>query len=355
MRAPGARAPWTLPVVLAAVVFGLAGCAQGGSPSSPSQSKPAGSGNPACDLITPAIAAKVDPGLVQMGQNGKPAGSPAYLCSYMSKYQQVLTLSVALISPASAAEIAETKKAPDCSVVDGIGDFACLQWTGWFRGEPAGASANTVLKAVKGNESLTLNIVALPPIAAGTPVPDGNASAHALAQAAIDGGWGNGSALRVPAAPPAGQQTTSNNPVCALVSPDAVKNAFGATTQAQILPGEGSCRYLFGTPSTPGPDSLMFSIELHEGGASLLSGVAPPDGQIIQGVGDSAILVVRSEPGGPKALRPESNAPVTYMSLMVARGPNMAFFTAQILISPDGPNEAQTQEQFITLVKGIDF
>ncbi|HKU01535.1 MAG TPA: hypothetical protein VJQ80_01875 [Arthrobacter sp.] len=273
----------------------------------------------------------------------------------MSKSEKVLALSVSLTSPASDADIADAKKAPDCSVVEGIGDFACMQWTGWFRGEPGGASANTVLKAVRGTESLDLRIVATPPIAAGTPVPDGNASAHSLAQAVVEAGWGNGNGLRVPAAPPVGQQTTSNNPVCALVSPDAVKNAFGATTQAQILPGEGNCRYLFGAPSTPGPDSLMFSIELYEGGASLLSGVVPPDGQKIQGVGDSAILVVRSEPGGPKALRPENNAPVTYMSLMVARGRNMAFFTAQILISPQGPTEEQVREQFVTLVKGIDF
>jgi len=355
MRAPEIRAFWTVLALPAVLAFVLAGCSQGGGPSSPTKPQATGSGSPACDLITPTIAAKVDPGLVQMGQSGKPAGSPAYLCSYMSKYDKVLALSVSLTSPASAAQIAETKKAADCSAVDGIGDFACMQWTGWFRGEPGGASANTVLKAVRGNESLDLRIVAMPPLAAGTPVPDGNASAHALAQAAVDGGWGNGSELRVPPAPPVGPQASTNSPVCALVSTDALKQAFGATTQAQVLPGEGSCRYRFGALGTPGPDSLVFAIELHQGGAAALSGPLPPDGQNIQGVGDKAILVTRSEPGGPKSLRPESDVPVTIMSLMVARGQNMAIFTAQILISPDGPTDEQTRDQLITLVKGIDF
>lgn len=346
------RAVLALPVLLALV---LAGCGQESRQPSPTQAPSSGSPNPACDLITPAIAAKVDPGLVQMGQNGKPAGSPAYLCSYMSKYEKVLALSVSLISPASAADITDAKKAPDCSVVDGIGDFACMQWTGWFRGEPGGASANTVLKAVKGKESLDLRIVAMPPIAAGTPVPDGNVSAHALAQAAVEAGWGNGTELRVPPAPSTGPQTSTNSPVCALVSADALKQAFGTTTQAQVLPGEGSCRYRFGALGTPGPDSLVFAIELHQGGAGALSGPLPPDGHNIQGVGDKATLIIRSEPGGPKSLRPPSDVPVTTMSLMVARGQNMAIFTAQLLISPQGPTEEQVKEQFVTLVKGIDF
>lgn len=263
-------------------------------------------------------------------------------------------LTVTLTSPASAADIAEAKKTPDCSPVVGVGDFACFQWTGWFRGEAGGASANTVLKAVRGNESLDLRVVAMPPMSSGIPVPDGNATARALAQAAVEGGWGNGSPLSVPSAPPVGPQTTTNNPVCALVSADEVKQAFDATTQAQVLPGESNCRYTFGALGTPGPDSLMFSIEFHQGGASLLSRPVP-DGQNIEGVGDSAILIVRSDPGGPKSLRPPSDVPLTYMSLMVVRGQNMAIFTAQILISPTGPTAEQTKDQLITLVKGIDF
>ena len=321
-----------------------------GSPSS-------ASGNPACELITPGIAAKVDPSFAGTGQNqaAKPPGSPAYLCSYMSKSDQgINALSVALTSPASEAELAEAKKSPDCSPVAGIGDFACFQWTGWFRGEAGGASANTVLKAVRGNESLDLRVVATPPMTSGIPVPDGNATARALAQAAVEGGWGNGSALSVPSAPPVGPQSTTDNPVCALVSPEAVKRAFGATTPAQVLPGEGNCRYTFGALGTPGPDSLVFSIEFHQGGASLLSRPVP-DGQDVDGVGDRAILIVRTDPGGSKALRPPSDVPLTYMSLMVARGQNMAIFTAQILISPAGPTVEQTKEQLITLVKGINF
>lgn len=347
----------------AALALLLGGCAQDGTPSSPTtsassqptQSPSTVSGTPACDLITPDIAAKIDPELAQMGPGGKPAGSPAYLCSYMSKSSKSRALSVSLASPASAAEIAETKKTPDCSAVDGIGDFACMQWTGWFRGEPGGASANTVLKAVRGNESLDLRIVDSPPVSPEFPVPDGDATARALAQALVEGGWGNGAELRVPPAPSVGPQTETNSPVCALVSADALKQAFGATTQAQVLPGEGNCRYLFGALGTPGPDSLKFAIELHQGGASALSGPLPPDGQSIEGVGDKAVLVIRSDPGGPKALRPPSDVPVTYMSLMVTRGQNMAIFVAEILISPAGPTEEQVKEQFVTLVKGIDF
>ncbi|BCW83120.1 hypothetical protein NicSoilE8_07930 [Arthrobacter sp. NicSoilE8] len=341
----------------AAVALVLGGCTQGGTLSSPTQSlstTPAGSSSPACDLITPDIAVKVDPGLAQMGQGGKPAGSPAYLCSYMSKANKGRTLSVSLTSPASAAEIVEAKQTPDCSTVAGIGDFACMQWTGWFRGEPGGASANTVLKAVRGNESLDLRIVDMPPISPEFPVPDGEATARALAQALVDGGWGNGSELRVPPAPSVGPQTSTTSAVCALVGADALGNAFGATTQAAVFPGEGNCRYLFGALSTPGPDSLIFSIELHQGGASLLSRQVP-DGQSIEGVGDQAVLIIRSEPGGPKSLRPGSDAPVSVMSLMVARGQSMAIFTAEILISPNGTAEKEVKEQFVTLVKSIDF
>ena len=45
--------------------------------------------------------------------------------------------------------------------------------------------------------------VASPPMA-GSGVPDGTVMARALTQAAVDAGWGNGTALSVPAAPPVG-------------------------------------------------------------------------------------------------------------------------------------------------------
>ncbi|WP_250545935.1 hypothetical protein [Paenarthrobacter sp. DKR-5] len=339
----------------------LSACGQGGSPPSSSRPPTAPGGNPACDLITPQIAATVDPAFKDTGQiqTGKPPGSPAYLCGYMSKSKGLSNISVALISPASSAQLAETRRTPDCSPVAGIGDFACFQWSGWFRGEGGGASANTILKAVRGTESLDLRYLVPPPTIPGStttgPLPDGNAAARALARAAVEAGWGNGSALSVPSAPPAGPQAATNNPVCNFLSADAVKQAFGAKTRAQVLPGEGSCRYTFGAPGTPGPDSLIFSIESHPGGASLVSGPVPPDGRRIEGVGDSAILVVRSEPGGPKSLRPPSAVPLTYLSLMVARGRNMAIFTAQILISPTGPTASQTSDQLIALVKGAAF
>ncbi|GAB3272960.1 hypothetical protein GCM10027449_10050 [Sinomonas notoginsengisoli] len=297
----------------------------------------------------------MDPGQTPMANSpARPGGSRAYLCGYYSRSAKGNGLSVALTSPASATEIAEAKKTPDCSPAAGIGDFACFQWSGWFHRE-ANASANTILTAVRGNESLDFRYLAMPPVAAGTPVPDGNASARALAQALVDAGWGNGTALSVPSAPAAGPQASTNNPVCAFVSAGAIKQAFAATTEAQVLPGDGSCRYTFGNLATPGPDSLTFSIESHPGGASLVSGQLPPDGQKIEGVGDQAVLIVRSEPNIGKSLRPAGDVPITVMSLMVARGQNMAIFVAQLLISPTGPTIDQTREQFITLVRGIDF
>ncbi len=171
---------------------------------------------------------------------------------------------------------------------------------------------------------------------------------------AVEAGWGNGSALSVPSAPPVGPQATTDNP---RVRPGRRRSAQAGVRRDNPgagPPGEGNCRYTFGALGTPGPDSLVFSIEFHQGGASLLSRPVP-DGQNVDGVGDRAILIVRTEPGGPKALRPPSDVPVTVMSLMVARGQNMAIFTAQILISPTGPTAEQTKNQFITLVKGIDF
>lgn len=191
----------------AALVLFLSACSQGGPPSS-SASSPS-SGNPACDLITPAIAARVDPGQTPMTNSpARPGGSRAYLCGYFSTSAKGNALSVSLLSPASAADIAEAKKTPGCSPVTGIGDFACLQWTGWFRGEASGASANTILTAVRGAESLDFRYVAMPPLSADIPVPDGNATARALAQALIDAGWGNGSALSVPSAPAVGPQSS---------------------------------------------------------------------------------------------------------------------------------------------------
>lgn len=202
--------PTRLGVMLVAVpALFLAACSQpaGQSGQTSSSGPSSGTGSPACNLITPEIAAKVEPGLMPAGQNSpaRPPGSKAYLCTYSSKSKEggLTALSVALTSPASAADISKAKSTPDCSPVTGIGDFACLQWTGYFRGEAGGASANVVLTAVRGNETLEMPYVASPPMA-GSGVPDGDAMARALSQAAVDAGWGNGAALSVPAAPPAG-------------------------------------------------------------------------------------------------------------------------------------------------------
>lgn len=356
----------------AVLVLALSGCAQGGSAPSPagsasgtaSASRTASStGNPACDLVTQEVAAKVDPGFVRVGQvtPGNQPGSSQYVCSYLSRSadhpQRVL--SVALTTPAKAADIAAVRKSTDCSAAQGIGDFACFQWTGYFLGEASGASANAILQAVRGSEALELRYLTDPPTAPGStatgPIPDGNAMAKALAQAAVDAGWGNGSALSVPSAPPVGSPTTTDNPVCAIVTADAVKRAFGATTTPQILPGESNCRHTFGSLGTPGPDSLIFSIESHPGGAPLLSGSLGHGGQAVSGVGDKALLVTSSEPAGPKSLRPAGDVPITILSLMVAKGENMAIFTAEILISPTGPTADQTKDQLLGLARDAKF
>ena len=345
----------TLVAVLALL---LAACSQHaglrGPTSSPAPSS--STGNPACDLITPAVAAKAVPGLAPVGQvnPAKPPGSEAYLCTYSSKSDAGITaLSVALISPASAADISKAKSTSDCSPVNGIGDFACLQWTGYFRGEAGGASANVVLTAVRGNETLEMPFVASPPMD-GSGVPDGDAMAGTLAQAAVDAGWGNGTALSVPAAPPVGPPATTDNPVCALISPDEVRQAFGAKTQPRILPGEVSCRYTFGDLGTPGPDSLVFSIEVLKGAAAALAVHGMP-GEPLDGVGDKAAFMMGTKPAGPKSLRPAGDVPITNLSVMVVRGQNLATFTAGVLLSPTGPTAEQTKDQLITLVRGVEF
>ncbi|MEW1939761.1 hypothetical protein AB0299_01645 [Pseudarthrobacter sp. NPDC080037] len=316
-----------------------------------------GTGSPACDLITPGIAAKVDPGLVPVGQNSpaRPPGSKAYLCSYSGKSPErgLTALSVALVSPASDSDIAKAKATSDCSPVTGIGDFACLQWTGYFRGEAGGASANVVLTAVRGSETLEMPYVTGPPTDGGA-VPDGNAMAKALAQAAADAGWGNGSQLNVPAAPPVGPPATTNNAVCALFSPAQVKQAFGAATEPQILPGEVSCRYTFGQPGTPGPDSMIFSVEVLKSSGSPL-GAPAMGGEPVDGIGDSAAFSTTTEPAGPKALRPAGDVPITVLSVQAVKGQTVATFLAQVLISPAGPTAEQTKEQLISLVRGVAF
>lgn len=258
-------------MLMALLALFLAGCGQPGGKGgpTPSAAPSSGTGSPACALITPEIAAKAVPGIMPAGQNSpaKPPGSKAYQCLYSTKSASGMTaLSVALTSPASDADISKAKSTSDCSPVAGIGDFACLQWTGYFRGEAGGASANVVLTAVRGNEVLEMPYVTGPPMAGGG-VPDGNAMGRALSQAAVDAGWGSGTPLGVPAAPPVGPPATTNNSVCALVSPQKVQQAFGAKAPPQVLPYEVSCRYTFGELGTPGPDSLIFSIEVLKGAA----------------------------------------------------------------------------------------
>jgi hypothetical protein len=200
------RSPAAVPVLVLAASAFPGGCSQPGNQSGPAPATGSSTGatSPACDLITPEIAAKAVPGIMPAGQNSsdRPPGSKAYLCTYSSKSMEggITALSVALTSPASSQDISAAKSASDCSPVTGIGDFACLQWTGYFRGEKGGASANVVLTAVRGEETLEMPYVTSAPMN-GAPAPDGNAVARALAQAAVEAGWGNGTPLGVPAAP----------------------------------------------------------------------------------------------------------------------------------------------------------
>lgn len=335
----------------------LAACSQpAGQGGPPSVAPSSGTGSPACALITPEIAAKAVPGIMPAGQNSpaKPPGSKAYQCLYSTKSASGMTaLSVALTSPASDADISKAKSTSDCSPVAGIGDFACLQWTGYFRGEAGGASANVVLTAVRGNEVLEMPYVTGPPMAGGG-VPDGNVMGRALSQAAVDAGWGNGTPLGVPAAPPVGPPVTTNNRVCALVSPQEVQQVFGAKAPPQVLPNEVSCRYTFGELGTPGPDSLIFSIEVLKGAAPALAGPGPR-GEPLDGIGDRAFFLMTTEPAGPKSLPPAGDVPITLLSISAVRGQNIATFVAQVLISPAGPTAEQTKDQLISLVRGIEF
>jgi hypothetical protein len=339
--------------LVAVLAMVLSACSQPGAPDGPPSST---TGNRACDLVTPEIAAKVDPGFVPGGRQNPawPLGSKAYLCSYTSKSDTGMTaLSVSLTSPATAADVARAKSTSDCSPVTGIGDFACLQWTGYFRGEAGGASANVVLTAVRGNETLEMPFVTGPPIA-GAGIPDGDAMARTLSQVAVDAGWGNGTALSVPAAPAVGPPATTDNPVCALFSPEAVRQAFGASTRPQILPREVSCRYTFGDLGTPGPDSLVFSVEVLKGAATALGG-GGLSGEPLDGIGDKASFTMTTEPAGPKSLRPEGDVPITILSITAVRGEDRATFMAEVLISPEGPTAEQTKDQLITLVRGVKF
>ncbi|WP_427115323.1 hypothetical protein [Pseudarthrobacter scleromae] len=170
------RTPAAVPVLFLAASALLGGCSQPGNQNTPAPApRPSTGGtSPACDLITPEIAAKVVPGIMPAGQNSsdRPPGSKAYLCTYSSKSMDggITALSVALTSPASSQDISTAKSAPDCSPVTGIGDFACLQWTGYFRGEAGGASANVVLTAVRGDETLEMPYVTSAPMN-GAPAP----------------------------------------------------------------------------------------------------------------------------------------------------------------------------------------
>lgn len=343
-----------------ALVLLLASCSPPSGPNADSPSSTGGpgaapaTGNPACDLITPEIAAQVVPGLEPSGPDGgaRPPGSKAYQCSYWAKSDTGMTaLSVALISPASEEDIAKAKATSDCSPVRGIGDFACLQWTGHFRGEAGGASANVVLTAVRGTETLEMPYVAGPPMEGGS-APDGNAMARALAQAAVDAGWGNGAPLTIPAAPPVGPPVTTNKPVCAMFSAAEVTKAFGAGAEPQLLPGEVSCRYTFGDLGTPGPDSMIFVVEVVQ--ASSLA-IPMMKGEPVTGIGDRATFSMSTEPAGPKSLRPSGDVPITVLTIQAVSGRALATFVAQVLVSPSGPSAEQTKEQLITLVRGAKF
>lgn len=167
---------------------------------------------------------------------------------------------------------------------------------------------------------------------------------------------GHGTASRLTlltVATPVGPPATTNNPACALVSADAVKEAFGATTSAQPLPGENTCRYTFGSLGTPGPDSIIFSIQLMPGQA-YAPGFATMQGTKVDGVGDRAAITVGTEPR-MKSDRPPGAQDVTVLDLSVVRGKSAAVFTVRLLVSTRGPTVDQTKDQLIALARGIQF
>lgn len=167
---------------------------------------------------------------------------------------------------------------------------------------------------------------------------------------------GHGTASRLTlltVATPVGPPATTNNPACALASADAVKQAFGASTTAQLLPGENTCRYTFGSLGTPGPDSIILSIQLMPGQA-YAPGFATMQGTKVDGVGDRAAITVGTEPR-MKSDRPPGDQDVTVLDLSVVRGKNAAVFTVRLLVSTTGPAVAQTKDQLIALARGIQF
>ncbi|MFC0457272.1 hypothetical protein ACFFGR_12050 [Arthrobacter liuii] len=105
---------------------------------------------------------------------------------------------------------------------------------------------------------------------------------------------------------------------------------------------------------TPGPDSMIFSIEVLKTSGSPL-GAPAMRGEPVQGIGDRATFSMSTEPAGPKSLRPAGDVPVTILSVQAVRGQNLATFVAQVLISPSGPSAGQTKDQLISLVRGVNF
>ena len=128
----------------------------------------------------------------------------------------------------------------------------------------------------------------------------------------------------------------------------------GGNRPRQAFPHEVSCRYTFGDLGTPGPDSMVFSVEVLKGAAPV-PGRPGMDGVPVAGIGDKASFNMTTEPAGPKSLRPEGDVPITILTVSAVRGQNVATFMAQVLISPTGPTARQTKAQLINLLRGVEF
>jgi len=310
---------------------------------------------PACNLVTPGIAAaRIGPGLTGTGHEGSdavqgPSGSPFpyqhFFCTYAGKSADgYLGLSVDLVSPAPADLLTQTRQTPDCLPVGGVGDFACERWSEPPANAPAPQEAVDLI-SVRGGNTLKLSYSA-----SGKYLRDGNAMGQSLALVAMDAGWGNGSPLNVPAAPasavspPARPDGTSS---CDYVGVDQVQQAFGAAAPGHATAAGGSCFYSVGTPG--GLLQVNVTVNKSQTPAQIAEFTAQNQTSYepVNGVGDAAWIYVLALHGG--------SGPTTTMTVTALKGTDTASITLIATSSPSGPEVEQLRQQLIKLVGSIDF
>ncbi|UKA61815.1 hypothetical protein [Arthrobacter sp. FW306-04-A] len=356
-----------MPVAAAALLLGA--CSQPAAQSGPAQSlttaaspgapdaktgTPPRATGPACDLVTPEIAARIGPGLAGTGHQGAdavavPSGSPVpyqhSFCTYFSKAADgYLGLSVDLVTPAPKELLALSMKTPGCLPVDGVGDFACERWS-----EPP-ANAPTPqqevdLISVRAGSTLKLSYTA-----SGKYLRDAQAMGQSVAELARDAGWGTGSPITVPVppgpvvSPPALPADTST---CGYVGVDRVQQAFGAAAPGHATAAGGSCFYNFSTPDSV----LQFDVTVNKnqtpGQIAEFTAQNQAHYQPVSGVADAAWIFILTLHDGP--------GPTTTVNITALKGKDTASFTLHATASRSGASTEQLRQQLIKLAGSIDF